>query len=172
MSPFCPSCSVKLTRWGKTIFGKQRYRCPKCFKTKFRYNSKIRTRKILFSFFRDYILYGDFVHCPISSPSSHNLSIDQDETLQWFVEIRVYGDTKKKDVLNLWPQVEGMKRMLPGYRNPKSAIRSEAYNKIAKAESLEEVADDEKLDNKNGGFNKRLRIARIHKKRLDKFLHR
>lgn len=57
-SPYCPSCSSRLIRWGKTVSGRQRYRCRRCGKSKLRKNPTLLSRKKMFLLFREYVLYG------------------------------------------------------------------------------------------------------------------
>jgi hypothetical protein len=55
--PKCLSCNKYLTVWGKTPYGKKRYGCNSCHKTRVYKHSKKKTD--FFSLFRQYVLWGD-----------------------------------------------------------------------------------------------------------------
>jgi hypothetical protein len=54
--PRCKSCNKYLTAWGRTPYGKKRYGCSSCRKTKVYEYQKVKTD--FFSLFRQYVLWG------------------------------------------------------------------------------------------------------------------
>lgn len=103
------------------------------------------------SLLKNLIIYGDFgdtLNMPnLTDFEYQNLWINYDGvTGQMYVEIRLYGDTAKREVLNNWPIISRMQKRLPDYRSSKSKIRSQVYNKIAdkvsKGDNIEDVIDD------------------------------
>lgn len=55
--PRCLSCNRYLTVWGKTSYGKKRYGCNSCHKTRvYKYHKK---KVDFFSLFRQYVLWGN-----------------------------------------------------------------------------------------------------------------
>ena len=119
--------------------------------------------------FHDYFFYGEFykefLDFNLFNFENQNISIDQDWiTKQWYVKLKIFGDTKKKEVLDNWPLITKMQRRMPDYKNPKSEIRSKEYDKLAKTESVESLADTGELS-KQKGFKERLKKLKIQEKR-------
>jgi len=55
---FCKTCSGLLICWGKIKTGEQRYRCANCSTTRKHHLNKTSNKEIIFSLFRQYILWG------------------------------------------------------------------------------------------------------------------
>lgn len=54
--PKCPSCNTSFTVWGRTPYGKKRYGCNKCHRTRIYHRRKEPTD--FFTLFRQYVLWG------------------------------------------------------------------------------------------------------------------
>lgn len=54
--PTCLSCNKRLTVWGKTPYGKKRYGCHTCKKTRVYHHQ--RTKPDFYALFRQYVLWG------------------------------------------------------------------------------------------------------------------
>ena len=52
-------------------------------------------------------------------------------TKQWYIELQVFGDTKKTDIINSWNIISEMQKRLTDYKSPKSKIRSKIYDELA-----------------------------------------
>ena len=106
------------------------------------------------SMFSDYFLYGEFykefLNSDFFSFENQNIAMNQDEiTGQWYIEIKIFGDTKKKDIIDSWSLIDKMKKLLPDYKSPKSKLRSKIYNKLAKKsvqDLMREIDDDESVE--------------------------
>jgi len=68
--PRCLSCNKYLTVWGKTPYGKKRYGCHFCKKT--RVYRRLKKKTDFFSLFRQYILWGD-TYEQLSDTSSYSI---------------------------------------------------------------------------------------------------
>lgn len=53
--PCCKTCNTRLVSWGITTSGKKRYRCQLCKQSR---TYRVTTEQVLFSLFRQYILFG------------------------------------------------------------------------------------------------------------------
>lgn len=68
--PICPSCSGKLSPWGRTASGKKRYGCHSCGKTRV-YKQNI-TKTDPFFLFKQYVLWG-LTYQMLSSLSGYSI---------------------------------------------------------------------------------------------------
>lgn len=137
----------------------------------------------LWSLLKNFIIYGDFGDkFNISNCTSfkyQNLSTGQDEeNKQWYVEIKLFGDTAKKEILDNWPLINSLQKRLLDYRSSKSKLRSPIYDKIAekisKDDSPEDIIDDlddlgSKDMSKVKNYSKKLKKLKIQKYRRNKF---
>ncbi len=90
ISIFCKTCNTKLLRNGLDARGKQRYRCPQCGTSCFRYRDTTSTD--LFNLFRYYVLEG-LTYRQLQVISGYSIS-----TLQ--TAFQGYLDTVQKDVIH------------------------------------------------------------------------
>lgn len=116
--------------------------------------------------FHNYFLYGEFygefLNFNFFNFENQNITMNQDEiTGQWYIELKIFGDTKKKDIIDSWSLIDKMKKELPDYRSPKSKIQSKIYNKLADGDVQDLMRE---IDDESIGFIPTSEYSKIRKK--------